>query len=289
MNQLFAQRRQVSVRDAALVAGAVVLVAYLVFRVTQASGATMSLVPDAASIMPGSNLSILINLDSAGLAEGESINAVQANLSFPADHLEFVSVDTTGSAFEIPVQTANSEGGVRIARGTLYPVTGNVQVAKVNFKVKDLLGSLPIGFGTGSLVVRASDNHNVLTTLSGTTIEVSTTPGIGPPAPPPVLEPPPGPPPLPVYDFTPDGSDYSYNFPDSYSYSGFSNVPLEPSGSSLTPLEPIAPQATDTTTDQTTKQNLGPVQTIIAIFKAWYDSIVQSIAAKYGGGTPTGQ
>jgi len=57
---------------------------------------------------------------------------------------------------------------VKVARGTIKPVTGSQLVAKVKFKVKGT-GTAPLTFANGSTILASSSNTNVLGTPTGAT------------------------------------------------------------------------------------------------------------------------
>lgn len=116
-----------------------------------AGTAKLYLSPDSADVSQNSSLTVSIRVNSGS----EQINVVQANLSYPADKLDFVTI-TNSSAFSIPVgEDQGGNGSVRIGRGSLMPVSGDQLVASVEFKVKAVDGSASITFAAGSAVKKA--------------------------------------------------------------------------------------------------------------------------------------
>jgi hypothetical protein len=98
-----------------------------------------------------------------------AVNAVQANFSYPANLVDFVSIDTTGSAFDIDAPSSGGSGQVSIARGLASTsVTGDKLVATVTFKSKTTGGSIPMAFTTGTALVSYSTNSDILGSLSVT-------------------------------------------------------------------------------------------------------------------------
>ncbi len=126
-----------------------------------AASSQLYLSPSSRSVVIGGTLSVGVRVNTGG----DTVNAVQANLSYPADKLDFLSISASGSAFEIQAENSGGGGNVRIARGTLSGAAGDKLVATVNFRAKTDNGSAAISFAGGSSVVRSSDNQN---TLAGT-------------------------------------------------------------------------------------------------------------------------
>lgn len=135
----------------------------LVSVTVYASGgsATMYLSPATGSYLKGSTLVINIYENSGT----DSVNAVQANLSYPTSQLTFSSI-TSSSAFSIEAESTGSGGLVKIGRGSITARTGPQLVATVRF-VASGAGTAPITFASGSSVVRSTDNGSEILTTSG--------------------------------------------------------------------------------------------------------------------------
>lgn len=94
---------------------------------------------------------------------GENVNAVQANVSYPVDKLQFQSISTGGSALTIFAEKSASSGVVRIAGGTPSPgFSGNKFIASITFKVLEDTGAVALSFTGESAALRDSDNVNIL-------------------------------------------------------------------------------------------------------------------------------
>lgn len=66
---------------------------------------------------------------------GQSFNAVQAEIAYPADLLGIVSIDTASSVFKQDLVNFGAEGKISLVRGSFTPVTGNsLLIANVTFK-----------------------------------------------------------------------------------------------------------------------------------------------------------
>jgi hypothetical protein len=123
----------------ALIAATVIIHSY---AEPKSRGVNLYINPADQKVSSGDNLSVQVWLD----ARDQPINAVQANLSYPTDKLDFSSVDGMGSAFEVEAQSSGGNGLVKIARGHVGNVTGVQLVATVNFKSKSSSGKANIDF-----------------------------------------------------------------------------------------------------------------------------------------------
>jgi hypothetical protein len=122
------------------------------------SKVTLSLSPQSGIATVGKILTVEIWVDSSDTP----LNAVQINLSYPADKLQYVSIDGAGSAFEIPAGASGGDGRVTISRGHMGSVTKRQLVAKVNFKPLTAVGSAKVDFVNGTSAISATTNSSVL-------------------------------------------------------------------------------------------------------------------------------
>jgi hypothetical protein len=104
---------------------------------------------------------------------GQNVNAVQANLTYPIDKLNFVNLDFTNSAFGLAVQGDGGNGQIRIARGNFTPVSGNLLVATINFTGANNRGKANVSFSTGTALISATDNTNILAGTYGGTYSLT--------------------------------------------------------------------------------------------------------------------
>lgn len=94
---------------------------------------------------------------------GEYVNAVQANIVYPSDKLEFLNISTEGSILTTFAQKYAKDGLIRIAGGRPTPgFSGNKLLAAVLFKVKTDSGSGLLSINADSVVLRNADNLNIL-------------------------------------------------------------------------------------------------------------------------------
>ena len=120
--------------------------------------ARLFLSPAKQTSLVGDILTITVNEDSLN----KQINAVQANLSYDPNALEFVSFDNTSSAFDLEAQSVVNNGQVTIARAHVSSLTGQWQVTKVSFKVLKKFNRSTVDFVSGSAIVNSTDNTNIL-------------------------------------------------------------------------------------------------------------------------------
>src|SRR6185312_11385019 len=91
--------------------------------------------------------------------------------SYPAGLVDFVSIDTTGTAFSVEAQSTGGSGTINIARGTCggcAAVTGDQLVATINFKTKSTSGAAAVAFTSGTALVSSSSNQDILGGLGAT-------------------------------------------------------------------------------------------------------------------------
>jgi hypothetical protein len=146
----------------------------------QAASSSLSLSSASQTVTQGQNLVIVIKVDTGG----DPVNVVQANLSYSTALFDTVTISNS-SSFGIVAENVASGGTIRIARGTFTPVTGIADVATITLHTA-ASGSAALNFMPGSLVVRSTDNLNILSTNPGATYTIngsSTTPPPPPPSP----------------------------------------------------------------------------------------------------------
>lgn len=128
-----------------------------------AGGSTLSLNPSIGTYGVGQTIQVSILLDT----NGEAVNAVQADLSFPADKLEVTGLDYRTGCFLMLVldhSFDNATGHIRLAGGVPSPgFTGPAgRVATITFRTKSA-GIASVVFDATCAALRNSDSVNVLT------------------------------------------------------------------------------------------------------------------------------
>lgn len=117
---------------------------------------TLYLTPNSGNISVGSTKVLQVRF-SAG---SDAVNAVAFNLTYPADKLSVAYING-GSAFSIAAEDSRASGTMRIVRGNINPVTGDVLVATIGFKGIGA-GLATLAFTGGSAAPRASDSTDSL-------------------------------------------------------------------------------------------------------------------------------
>lgn len=141
---------------------------------TQAGG-SLYVSPSGTSVAGGSSFSLYVRVNATS-----TVDAVQANLSYPADKLTFLG-SYAGSAFEIQAENSGGGGSIRIGRGTLAAKSGDQLIATISFRAIPSSGSATVAFTSGSEAVKGGSV--VVSATSGSTIAFTK------PAPPPKPKP----------------------------------------------------------------------------------------------------
>ena len=150
---------------------------FLIYPSKQAlAGGSLYLSPGSQGVYQGSTFYVSVRVNTGG----SSVNAVQANLSYPTDKLDYWGVGYSGSAFEIQAESSGGGGAIRIARGTISAKSGDLLIGTITFRAKVSSGSAYVSFTSGSEAVK---NGQVISATSGATYTFTE------PAPPPKPKP----------------------------------------------------------------------------------------------------
>lgn len=108
------------------------------------------LTPSVGSYTPNATFTVAIRTSTP-----QAINAVQANLVYPASRLEFVSLSMAGGAFSTTVENTGGGGEVRAAVASMgSSVTGDALVATVTFRALSA-GPAVVTFAASSAMASA--------------------------------------------------------------------------------------------------------------------------------------
>ncbi len=141
----------------------------MAIRSFAASGsANLYFSPASGSVTAGQALSVKVYVNSGAAPT----NAVEADFTYPASILQFSSIDTTGSAYDVDAPSSGGSGTVKIARGSYTNVSGMALIATVRFTAL-VAGSAPLSFVSSSQVVDSTDSTNILTSSTGATFTVT--------------------------------------------------------------------------------------------------------------------
>lgn len=109
--------------------------------------------------------------------QGESINAVSAIISYPEDMLEVVSIIPSGQ-FPVEAENIAVNGTIRVSRGSYDGVTGTIQLAFIEFRVRKA-GIATLSFTNESAVVRAAEGTDSLSQSTPAVINTLVKPMFG--------------------------------------------------------------------------------------------------------------
>jgi len=132
------------------------------FFVSPSFASTLYLSPGSANISQGETVSVNVGINTSG----ESVNGVSAYLSYPEALLEVAWI-SYGSRFDLAAEGTYGGGSIRISRGSISGVVGNVNLATIGFRGK-AQGQATVAFVGGSGVPRTSDSSDALN-LGGST------------------------------------------------------------------------------------------------------------------------
>ncbi|MEK7493855.1 MAG: cohesin domain-containing protein [Patescibacteria group bacterium] len=139
---------------------------------TSASAALLFAAPQSGTHALQEAFSISVKIDS----QGDSINAAQARVTFPATILEVRSIDTSNSVFgfwpEAPL-FSNENGTIDFIGGTVNGVSGaSLHALTIEFIAKSV-GEAPISLDNGAITIDDGTGTNVLTGATGANHRVS--------------------------------------------------------------------------------------------------------------------
>lgn len=121
--------------------------------------------PTGTSLTAGQTLTVQVRENSGT----SSVNAVQANFSYPSDLLKFNSINAGSSAFSVAAPSSGANGKISIARGSTAPLTGDQLIATVSFTVLPGHGNATLAFTSGSALVTNASHANLEKTLGTST------------------------------------------------------------------------------------------------------------------------
>lgn len=125
---------------------------------------TVYLTPAAKTYPVNTTFTVQVRENSGTTA----VNAVQANFSYPTNLLQFVSIDTTGTAFTTIAPSSGGSGQVSIAQGIIGSLTGDQLIATVTFKTLTTGGTAAMAFTSGTALLNSTTNTDILGSLSAT-------------------------------------------------------------------------------------------------------------------------
>ncbi|MEK7542614.1 MAG: cohesin domain-containing protein [Patescibacteria group bacterium] len=162
-----------------------------------AQSATLSLVPAAGTVQTGQLVTVTVMVNTGGA----QVNAVGVYFTYPANLLEGIALDTTGSALDTFTPEKTVAGGrvVFAAAKQPPPLLGFQKLFSATFRAKSSLGSAQLAFTSDSAVLTHGESKNILNLAgSGSAVFQIVAPPPGVPTPPPAPTPQPTPSPTPL-------------------------------------------------------------------------------------------
>ena len=120
-------------------------------------GARLYLAPVGGSYATGATLTVQIRVDSLA----EDVNTFHANISYPTDRLQWVSTNSSGSAFTTVIQNTEDSGVLRYGAGILGGSTSGDQLGAVVTFTALSSGPATLNFEAGSGIARTSDSTDI--------------------------------------------------------------------------------------------------------------------------------
>ncbi len=151
--------KKLSWKGVVVVVALAIVGATILARSFAAGPATITLDPTSGSHALNTNFSVTVYEDSSS----DPVNFVQADLNYDQSKLQFVSLDTNGSAFDGQASQSGGNGLVSIARFRTEGNTlvGNQKIAVVNFKAVAGTGTTAISFAKSSYLVHAGNHTDI--------------------------------------------------------------------------------------------------------------------------------
>lgn len=137
----------------------------------QETSAALNLQPGTIEVNSGETFNVEVLLDTGG----REVNALTADISYPSNLMEFVSVDDSISIFsQIAEFNSETNGVLRISRfNTEEAVSGSgLLVVNLEFKAKDEAGEGLIVFTADAGIADSLTNQDILETTNETAITV---------------------------------------------------------------------------------------------------------------------
>lgn len=199
-----------------------VSITYFLWGISNAYAADLVVSPSSGSYASGQTFTVTIQAD----PKGDSVNAVEAGLTFDKTKLSVVSVSKTGSAFSLwttePV-FSNTAGTITFGGGSPTPFTAKSTLMSVTFRTLTE-GAGSVSFGTASVLAADGRGTDVLKAKVGGNYTVTATTA-------------PAPTPTPTPE-TPKKPEEAPKTEDSNAALAFGDPPRAPEVGSVTFLDP---------------------------------------------------
>jgi len=136
------------------------LVLVCLFSISLAEAADVLVSPASGSYSTGQTFTVTVQVD----PKGQSINAVEAALTFSPAVLSVVSISKTGSAFSLWTTEptfSNTAGTINLGGGSPTPFSNRANLVSITFTAK-AVGTGTVGFGQASALAADGRGTDVL-------------------------------------------------------------------------------------------------------------------------------
>ena len=131
------------------------------------ASAALSVDPSNLTVARGDTFTVRMRLTNPG----DPVNAVEADLAYPASVLRYDRTEVNDSAWGITAANTGASGKVSVQVGSLTPVSGDQLIASVTF-IATASGTACVSFASTSAVADAATSEDVLGRTSGGTYSV---------------------------------------------------------------------------------------------------------------------
>lgn len=119
-------------------------------RVQRASIGVVYFQPKTASVSQNNNV-----VASLFISSPKPVTVVEVNISYDSAKLEFVSFNSSTSAFESTIQESADDGAIVVARAILEPagIAGTLRICTITFKALVASGTSPVTISSGNAAI----------------------------------------------------------------------------------------------------------------------------------------
>ncbi len=126
---------------------------------TTVAAVSMSMDPASGRYRVGDTVNLAVKINT----NGKTVNAAQADISYPAANFDFVAISAANSPFDMEAPSSGGNGQVSVARFTTGPLNGSdLLLATVQLRAKAPGRKLVLKFLDGSAVIDYDQSMNIL-------------------------------------------------------------------------------------------------------------------------------
>ncbi|MEO7047243.1 MAG: cohesin domain-containing protein, partial [Ferruginibacter sp.] len=134
-------------------------------KVNPLAQSVMSLSPSTGSVVSGQSIVVDVRINT----NGETVNGVQTNITYPPSLLSVASINSSSGVFDVKAQqTDDGNGNIALGFGAFTPQNGsNLLVATITF-VSKAQGSANVNFANSSVISDISNQDVLKNVINGT-------------------------------------------------------------------------------------------------------------------------